>query len=294
MANISYNQYRFPTTDDFSGAATALRRLQDTYKLSTSLISSGKLGSTMAVAMTCEGVGGEGIEGEGEGSEGGGEGSEGEGEGSEGGGEGSEGGGEGSEGEGEGSEGGGEGSEGEGEGSEGGREGSEGEGEGSEGGGEGSEGEGEGSEGGGEGSEGEEALHFWPMATDCCGDSFCLCGGCGIEPCDQPVQVPVVTATVSLHCHAVSSDSTQKTVSCVLLSCCPAVLLSCSPLLPLPSPPSPFPPAEDCFQVGRDAYNAKDWAHTRDWMKEALRHVMRRGRGGGGGEVGRGKEGEGG
>ena len=70
MANISYNQYRFPTTDDFSGAATALRRLQDTYKLSPSLISSGKLGSTTAVAMTCEGVGGKGREGEGEGSEG--------------------------------------------------------------------------------------------------------------------------------------------------------------------------------------------------------------------------------
>ena len=54
MANISYNQYRFPDADDFSGAATALRRLQDTYKLSPSLISSGKLGSTSAVAMTCE------------------------------------------------------------------------------------------------------------------------------------------------------------------------------------------------------------------------------------------------
>lgn len=54
MANISYNQYRFPGEDDFSGAATALLRLQDTYKLSPSLISSGKLGSASAVSMTCE------------------------------------------------------------------------------------------------------------------------------------------------------------------------------------------------------------------------------------------------
>lgn len=54
MANISYNQYRFPGEEDFSGAATALLRLQDTYRLSPSLISSGKLGSASAVSMTSE------------------------------------------------------------------------------------------------------------------------------------------------------------------------------------------------------------------------------------------------
>ena len=41
MSNISYNHYLFPDEEDFSGAAAALLRLQDTYQLSPSLITSG-------------------------------------------------------------------------------------------------------------------------------------------------------------------------------------------------------------------------------------------------------------
>ena len=31
--------------------------------------------------------------------------------------------------------------------------------------------------------------------------------------------------------------------------------------------------AEDCYHVGRDAYNSEDFQHTRDWMKETLRFM---------------------
>ena len=32
--------------------------------------------------------------------------------------------------------------------------------------------------------------------------------------------------------------------------------------------------AEDCYHIGRSAYNNEDFYHTRDWMKEALRSVI--------------------
>ena len=43
MANISVNRHQFPGEEDFDGAITALRRLQDTYKLKPSMIASGNL-----------------------------------------------------------------------------------------------------------------------------------------------------------------------------------------------------------------------------------------------------------
>ena len=52
MANISFNNYRLPTTEDFSGAATALQRLQDTYKLSVTDLASGKIGESPSVNLT--------------------------------------------------------------------------------------------------------------------------------------------------------------------------------------------------------------------------------------------------
>ncbi|CAI8018519.1 Prolyl 4-hydroxylase subunit alpha-2 [Geodia barretti] len=54
MANISYYNFRFPDTEDFTGAVTAILRLQDTYRLSPSLITSGKLGTTTTLPMTSE------------------------------------------------------------------------------------------------------------------------------------------------------------------------------------------------------------------------------------------------
>ena len=32
--------------------------------------------------------------------------------------------------------------------------------------------------------------------------------------------------------------------------------------------------AEDSYQIGINAYNVQDYAHTRDWMKETLRSVL--------------------
>ena len=52
MANISMNRYRFPSKEDYSGAITAIHRLQDTYQLQPSVIASGKLGSSSAFPMT--------------------------------------------------------------------------------------------------------------------------------------------------------------------------------------------------------------------------------------------------
>ncbi|XP_019849479.1 PREDICTED: prolyl 4-hydroxylase subunit alpha-2-like isoform X2 [Amphimedon queenslandica] len=43
MANISVNRHSFPTEEDYSGAMTALRRLQDTYRLKPTNIAQGKL-----------------------------------------------------------------------------------------------------------------------------------------------------------------------------------------------------------------------------------------------------------
>ena len=54
MANISMNQYRFPSKEDFSGAIAAIRRLQDTYQLQPTVIASGKLGSSSALPMSGE------------------------------------------------------------------------------------------------------------------------------------------------------------------------------------------------------------------------------------------------
>ena len=43
MANISVNRHSFPSEEDYSGAMTALRRLQDTYRLKPTYIAQGKL-----------------------------------------------------------------------------------------------------------------------------------------------------------------------------------------------------------------------------------------------------------
>ena len=56
MANISLNTYRLPTAEDFSGAVTAIQRLQATYQLSTSNFSSGRVGKDHSLAMTGRGV----------------------------------------------------------------------------------------------------------------------------------------------------------------------------------------------------------------------------------------------
>ena len=52
MVNISLNRYRFPTKEDFDGAVAALRRLQDTYKITPSKIAKGKLGSHNGLPMS--------------------------------------------------------------------------------------------------------------------------------------------------------------------------------------------------------------------------------------------------
>lgn len=54
MANISLNNYRLPTEEDFDGAMMAIRRLQDTYKLQPSLIGSGKLKRSGGLPMSGE------------------------------------------------------------------------------------------------------------------------------------------------------------------------------------------------------------------------------------------------
>jgi hypothetical protein len=52
MANVSFNNYRLPTPDDFSGAIAALQRLQKTYKLSASAMSSGSVSKAPSMTMT--------------------------------------------------------------------------------------------------------------------------------------------------------------------------------------------------------------------------------------------------
>ena len=52
MANISLNSYRLPNTEDFNGAVSAIQRLQATYQLSASNLSSGNLGKTPSLTMT--------------------------------------------------------------------------------------------------------------------------------------------------------------------------------------------------------------------------------------------------
>ena len=54
MANISVNNYRLPSSDDFSGAVTALQRLQETYHIPASSMSSGKVSVAPSLSMTGE------------------------------------------------------------------------------------------------------------------------------------------------------------------------------------------------------------------------------------------------
>lgn len=51
MANISLNNYRLPSDEDFKGAITALQRLQETYQLPPSALASGKLGQAPSLSM---------------------------------------------------------------------------------------------------------------------------------------------------------------------------------------------------------------------------------------------------
>ena len=52
MANISINNYRLPTQEDFDGAMTAVMRLQDTYDLRPREIASGDLGKEQSLTMS--------------------------------------------------------------------------------------------------------------------------------------------------------------------------------------------------------------------------------------------------
>jgi len=53
MANISMNDYQMPMDEDYKGAFTALRRLQDTYHLKPNEISDGQLGGLNMTASDC-------------------------------------------------------------------------------------------------------------------------------------------------------------------------------------------------------------------------------------------------
>ena len=53
MANISLNDHQMPLTEDYKGAFTALRRLQDTYNLKPNEISEGQLGGLNMTARDC-------------------------------------------------------------------------------------------------------------------------------------------------------------------------------------------------------------------------------------------------
>ena len=53
MANISMSDHQMPMNDDYKGAFTALRRLQDTYNLKASDISDGQLGGLNMTARDC-------------------------------------------------------------------------------------------------------------------------------------------------------------------------------------------------------------------------------------------------
>ena len=52
MANISLNNYRLPSTEDMSGAVTALRRLQDTYQVKSSELANALLGKEESLDMS--------------------------------------------------------------------------------------------------------------------------------------------------------------------------------------------------------------------------------------------------
>ena len=51
MANLSVNDYRLPTQEDFNGAMTAVMRLQDTYDLQPQELASGNLGKEKSLSM---------------------------------------------------------------------------------------------------------------------------------------------------------------------------------------------------------------------------------------------------
>ena len=51
MANLSVNDYRLPTQEDFNGAMTAVMRLQDTYDLQPHELASGNLGKDKSLSM---------------------------------------------------------------------------------------------------------------------------------------------------------------------------------------------------------------------------------------------------
>ena len=54
MANLSVNNYRLPTQEDFNGAMTAVMRLQDTYDLQPHELASGNLGKEKSLSMDGE------------------------------------------------------------------------------------------------------------------------------------------------------------------------------------------------------------------------------------------------
>ena len=53
MANISLSDHQMPMNEDYKGAFTALRRLQDTYHLKPDQISDGQLGGLNMTARDC-------------------------------------------------------------------------------------------------------------------------------------------------------------------------------------------------------------------------------------------------
>ncbi|XP_065912697.1 prolyl 4-hydroxylase subunit alpha-1-like isoform X1 [Dysidea avara] len=57
MANISLNDYQMPKEEDYKGSFTALRRLQDTYRLKPVEINSGQLGGLNMTARDCYNAG---------------------------------------------------------------------------------------------------------------------------------------------------------------------------------------------------------------------------------------------
>ncbi len=52
MSNLSLNEYRLPTDEDFNGAMTAVMRLQDTYDLEPQELASGNLGKQQSLSMS--------------------------------------------------------------------------------------------------------------------------------------------------------------------------------------------------------------------------------------------------
>ena len=53
MANMSLNDHQMPMNEDYKGAFTALRRLQNTYNLKPDQITDGQLGGLNMTARDC-------------------------------------------------------------------------------------------------------------------------------------------------------------------------------------------------------------------------------------------------